>query len=205
MGKDTPQDIAAATNSFPNGTAEAANIAPPRRRWQRWLIVPVLLIALLFGVPYVIGMFAGKEFSGVGQASFVAQPERVWEKIVEAGGIPIAGRACERVTPLPDEPGGKCWTEELGETQLTVRTVSTEPPRRIVRQMTDSVVPIRMTSEWVIEPEGSGSRVTIRTSGTIEDGTWHVPLFRFIMITMNGANSGPREYLQALKASLGEK
>lgn len=185
--------------------AEPTNTLPPRRRWRRWLIVPVLLIVLFFGVPYGVGAFAGKEFSGAGQAVFAAPPERVWEKIVEAGGIPIAGRACERVTPLPDEPSGKCWTEDLGETQLTVRTVVTEAPRRIVRQMTDSVVPIRMTSEWLIEPEGSGSRVTIRTSGTIEDGTWHVPLFRFIMITMNGANSGPREYLRALKASLGEK
>lgn len=185
-------------------TPEPVVPAPQKRRWRRWLIVPVLLIAILFGGPYVVGMFASKNFVGRGEATFAAKPESVWAKIDEPGGIPIAGRACQHVTPLPDEKGLQCWTEDLGETQLTVRTIVSEPQHRIVRYITDSVVPITMTSEWILEPAGSGTKVTVTTSGTIEDGTWHVPLFRFIMVTMNGANSGPREYLKALKTSLGE-
>lgn len=178
--------------------------APKRRGWRRWFILPVLLIALLFGGPYVIGMFASKDFAGSGEAVFTAPPDVVWSKIAEPGGIPIAGRACERVTQLPDENGGVGWTEELGETRLTVRTTVSEAPRRIVREITDSVVPIRMTCEWIVEPGANGTHVRITTRGRIEDGTWHVPLFRFIMVTMGGANSGPREYLNALRASLGE-
>lgn len=188
----------------PAGMSEIQSSAPKRRGWRRWLLIPVLLIALLFGGPYVIGMFAAKDFAGSGEAVFVASPDVVWAKIAEPGGIPIAGRTCERVTRLPDENGGACWIEELGETRLTVRMTVAEPPRRIVRHITDSVVPISMTCEWIVEPGADGTHVRITTRGRIEDGTWHVPLFRFIMVTMGGADSGPREYLNALRASLGE-
>jgi len=80
---------------------------------------------------------------------------------------------------LPDEDGLPVWTEDIGSTVVPVRTVEATPPRKLVRRMTDSVVP--MTAAWSLRSSptraasGSGSTTGPRFAaarGTYRSSCW---------------------------------
>jgi hypothetical protein len=49
-------------------------------------------------------------------------------------------------------------------------------------------------------PDGAGTRVVLRHRGRIDDGSWHVPYFRFLVKALGMADRGARQYLEAVDA-----
>jgi len=60
----------------------------------------------------------------------------------------------------------------------------------MVREMTDSVVPMTARSEYEIAPRAGGCRVTATHTIQLRDGTWHVPIFRVLLTLFGGTKSG---------------
>jgi len=170
-----------------------------------WLIVALSLPVVAVLAVAAIGSLLPKEFAGRAEAVFPRPPEAVFAAIADFERHPMSSTLARKVERLAGEGARPAWRESLGSSTVEVRTVAEEPPRRVVRDLRDSVVP--MAARWSIElaPEGAAARtrVTVVQTGTVERGTAHVPFFRFILHVLGGARKGPEAYLAFLAKDLG--
>ena len=173
-----------------------------------WII---LLFALPLGIvllPFLLGMISPAQYTATVTGVIDASPEDVFRHIENVQDNPGAGAMARSVDLLPEqewEDGRRTWIEDIGSTRIRVETVESVEPTRIVRDLQDQVVPMR--ARWTIDlaPMGDGTHVTATNVTTISKGTWHVPLFRFLMRFMNGARRGVVHYLTRLGKSLGSE
>lgn len=176
--------------------------SPKPMNWPRRILSGIfLLLLLLISVPYVIGMFLPKSYSGSVTVEFPQTPDVVYAAIGADVSMIAAGND-KIVERLADENGLPVFRVNMGQSFVTERIIERTPPKRVVREMRDSVVPITGRWEVTVAPAGSGSKVSVTASGTIEDGSWHVPYFRFVMIALGGASSAPKALLEQVRAQL---
>lgn len=181
-----------------------APVARRKGQWMYWLLGGFGCIVLLFAIPIVIGIFLPAEFEARVRTTFKQTPEAVWAAIQDYRARPLAGAMCRGVEDLKSENGLPAWREDLGQTHVRVTTETAEAPKHLVREMADEVVPMRMRCEYTLTPTATGCAVDISAKGVINRGTWHVPMFRFMIHVFGGAKSGQRQYLEALAKSFGE-
>ncbi len=167
-----------------------------------WMILGGLIGLVL--VLFAIGWMLPAHYSSGASAVLPAPPEAVWGMLIDHERTPCSSHMCKGIERLPDQNGAPCWREDIGSSAITVRSVEQEPPRRIVRELEDSVVPMRARWELELEPVAAGTAVSVQQTGTIERGTWHVPLFR-IAIHLGAARAGMKAYLRRLATNLGER
>lgn len=165
-----------------------------------WIMI-ILILLLLVAALYFSGYLLPKAYTNEATLLLRSSPERVWEAISDMEALPVSGSA-HAVQPLEGDPERPAWLIDIGSTQITVQTVEANPPRALVRVLADAVVPMTARYEYHLSPMGSGTDLTIREEGYIDSGTWHVPIFRFMVRLMRGA--GVRLYGQQLAAHLGE-
>lgn len=168
-----------------------------------WLWIVGGLLALVVGVPMVVGRFLPADYHGRAVAVYAAPPSAVWAALVDHRATPVTGRQWKGTEDLAPRDGLPVWVEDMGESKVTVRTVVRDTEERLVRELTDSVVPMTARVELTLEPDGEGTRVTGVNHMEIRDGTWHVPVFRFLMTVTGGADRSLREYLGAIGGALG--
>jgi hypothetical protein len=101
------------------------------------------------------------------------------------------------------EDGLPTWTENLGPSSILVRTIEAEPPLRLVRRFADSAVPMSAESVTALTPTPSGTSIESATITTIRLGTWHVPIFRFILTLTRGVQRGLEDYWRNIAKDLG--
>jgi hypothetical protein len=161
------------------------------------------VILVLVATPFVAGSLMADDYHGHVTARYAAPPDEVWAALVDHHRTPIAGAQHLATEDLAPENGLAVWKEDLGETTITVRTVEALGASRLVRELSDSVVPMTARVELALEPDGDGTRVVGTNRITVRDGTWHVPLFRFVLTVTGGANASLREYLGGIGSALG--
>lgn len=168
-----------------------------------WLWIGLGIVAGVVVVPFVIGMLLRDDYEGTLTVRFERSPEDVWEAIADYESNPVSGIMRRSSTPLPDQDGLPSWVEDLGSTRVTVTTVESHAPRRLVRRMDDQVVP--MTAHWTIEiePAGDGSLVRAVNRTAIRSGSWQSPIFRLILRTSGGAEKVLREFFRSVAGDLG--
>jgi hypothetical protein len=173
-----------------------------------WLWIFVGALVLVLFTPLLIGLFLGEDFRGAAAMEVEAAPQAVWDAVLDYARHPTCATSCRGVRDAPEEGKGEglpAWVEDLGPTQLTVQVAEMDAPRRLALHIQDSVVPL--SSDWTlrIEPKGGGSRVALESETKIRRGTWHVPIFRFMMGPVGGVQKGVVHYLRTLAKSLGEQ
>ena len=174
---------------------------PKRRRW--WLIIlgaVLVLIVGLVGAVFAVGSTLGEEVSSTVTMTFTQAPEAVWAGIVDYQRNPVSGTMRRETIPLPDDDNGPTWQEDIGNSVITVHTIESEPPTRLVRLFEDSIVPMTSRVEYVLEPDGEGTTVTMSGLTTVKDGTWHVPVFR-VMLRL-APDAGSLAFLNDLRGHL---
>ena len=169
-----------------------------------WMRIGLLVLVGLALLPFLVGFFLPEEFTARIQFNISKTPEEVWAAISEYEKHPVTGAMKKRVTRLPDAGGLPVWVEDMGSSQITVWVTEQTPPTHQKRHLKDSVVP--MTADWTfqIEKVEGGSRVTATNHTLIRSGTWHVPVFRFIMTLTKGAEVGLRDYWSGVAREFGE-
>ncbi len=175
----------------------------PKRRW--WLIIlgaAIALIVLLIGGVFAVGSRLDKQIMSSVSMSFDQPLETVWEAIADYERNPVSGSMRSETIPLPDEDTGPVWKEDINNSVITVRTLVSYEPDRLVRLFEDSVVPMTSRVEYLLEAEGEGTRVTMESITTVQDGTWHVPIFRVILHL--APDAGSLTYLTDLRSNLNE-
>ncbi|MBK8268823.1 MAG: SRPBCC family protein [Planctomycetes bacterium] len=166
-----------------------------------WIIS---IAGILVGLPVsimLIGSFLPEKF-GATVSTIIDRPaEAVWSALTDYVKYPMSARMCRGVEPLPNENGLPAWRENLGSSRVRVQTLESVTPSRLVREMKDEVVPMQVHCEYTVKPAAQGCEVTSSMHGTIRKGTWHVPIFKFMIHVFGGAKSGQKQFLNSLKGS----
>ena len=104
------------------------------------------------------------------------------------------------VEKLPPRDGKVVWKEtSRSRNSLTFEAETAEAPRHLVTRITDKGLPFGGSWDYVIVPDGAGSRITITENGEIYN-----PIFRVVSRAM-GYTSTMDAYLESLAAKLGDK
>lgn len=167
-----------------------------------WVFVGLGLLVVLVAVPMVVGRFLPEDYHARVVAEFDAEPERVWAALLDHHATPITGSRHRSTTDLEPVNGLPAWEEHLGPSTIVVRTTEAVEGVRLARTYADSVVPMTAETVLTLERDGDATRVVADTHITVRDGTWHVPVFRFMLTVASGARRGLREYLSGIGRAL---
>lgn len=168
--------------------------------WE-WVIGILLVVVAVPVAVYVFGALQPGVFRGEVSGVVSAPPETVFKDILDLKRFPLSGSIMKGREDLPDEDGKTVWKEDIGMSEIVGKVSETEEPRRIVFDLEDRKV--GMTAHWVVglEPAEGGTKVNIEQTGLVKLGSFHAPMFRFIMRLGGGAKSGPKDLIKRLTAA----
>jgi uncharacterized protein YndB with AHSA1/START domain len=148
----------------------------------------VVLVGFLLPVKHVAAV----------SASVPATPEQVWAALTDVAAYPKWRGDVTSVEMLPADSGRVAWREVGKNGTISYVIEQAEAPRKLVTRITDKSLPFGGTWEYVVTPEGSGSRVRITEHGEVYN-----PVFRFVSRFIMGHTATASAYLKALGARLG--
>ncbi|MEZ6004495.1 MAG: hypothetical protein R3F33_09960 [Planctomycetota bacterium] len=163
-----------------------------------WLLFAIPFLAV--GFFWLIGRRLPARTEGRASREFPCDAETLWQALLDGRAHPVTGRSCKG---LLSETGHGNWVEDMGHGEaITVRTVSAERPKSMVRELRAKALP--MHSRWTYRLTENGGRTTLEIEGVthIEDGTWHVPIFRVMMRAGGGVAKGLETHLDMLGETL---
>jgi len=160
-------------------------------------------LALLVVAVVVIGLLMPERYAGRSHLVYASTPEDVWEALLDYNSHPMTGKMMKSAQPQPAKQGLPVWTEDMCHGELvTVTTVEADSARHMVREMTSKTIPMTSRWEYTLEPSGDGCRLTIDGETYIRRGTWHVPLFRVMMVLGGGVKKGLDIQMNMVAATL---
>ena len=170
------------------------------------MIVVWILVGLvgLFVLISILGRILPGDFAATVETTLPHAPQAVWDAIADFKRHPLAGGMARGVeVEEPDEgTNGPQWVEDIGSSNVRIRTKSADAPTALVRTMEDLVVPMTATWTYTLTPDGEGTRLKLESKTRVDLGTWHAPIFRVLIRLFNGVEKGVRHYVARLKQSL---
>jgi hypothetical protein len=104
------------------------------------------------------------------------------------------------VEALPSHAGNIAWREVSKGDGISYEGTTSEEPTHFVAQITDKGIPFGGSWDYRIQPEGTGSRITITENGEVYN-----PFFRFVSRYVMGHTATIDRYLTNLSAKTGDK
>ena len=178
---------------------DAQPARPKARKRMLWLWMVLGILALLVLTPFVAGRFMPRDFHESAETIVPRPIDDVWAAVQDVTRHPISARMTRGTERLPDIDGRPAWREDIGSSKVSYQVLDLTPPSRRVIEGRDAVVPMTMRSTCELTPVEGGTRVRVDTTVHLDDGTWHVPVFRFLLTVTGGVKSGLRQYLQSLE------
>ena len=163
--------------------------------------IVVILLAVVVGLGVVVvlvGLMLPVKHEAAVSAAIPAAPEAVWAVLTDPASYPKWRGDVTSVEMLPADSGHVAWREQGKNGAISYATELTEAPRRLVTRITDKSLPFGGTWEYVVSPDGAGSRVQIT-----EHGEGYNPVFRFVSRFIMGHTATASAYLKALGARFG--
>ena len=164
-----------------------------------WILVAVGIVAGAVALVGAIGSMLPKEHSVSRMAHFNRPPNEIWEAITDFLSQPSWRPDLRSVERLPDVGGRQVWRERDKRGQaLTMETVESLPPRRLVRRIADEGLPFGGSWTMDISEYGEVTSLTITEDGEVKN-----PFFRFASRFIIGHTAAIDGHLRALGKKLG--
>lgn len=166
---------------------------------KRVLIAVLILISFLIAVP-LVGFVLPRNHVVARTATLHQPPDAIWQVITDYDNAPAWRPNVTRIEQLPAQQGFAVWREHYqGGDALTLATVESVAPARLVREIVDPDLPFG--GRWVheIAPIEGGSRVTVTEHGDV-----HNPVFRIVSRLVMDQNATIDQYLLDLGRKFGE-
>lgn len=163
--------------------------------------IVVLLLAVVVGLGLmvvVVGYLLPVKHVATVTAHVPATPAQVWEALTNVAAYPTWRGDLTAVEMLPADSGHVAWREHGKNDAISFAIEQAEPHRRLVTRITDKSLPFGGTWEYVVAPDGAGSRVQITERGEVYN-----PVFRFVSRFIMGHTATASAYLKALGARFG--
>jgi uncharacterized protein YndB with AHSA1/START domain len=166
----------------------------------KWLGIIVGVIVAVGIAVFIAGSLMPQKHTASRTARLAQPPESVWTVITDIPNFPNWRKDVAVVEQLPPRNGKTLWKEtSRSRNALTFEAETAEPPRHLVTRITDKGLPFGGSWDFVLVPDGSGSRITITENGEIYN-----PVFRVVSRAM-GYTTTIDAYLEALATKLGDK
>lgn len=164
-----------------------------------WVVVGLVMLAMTVVLVGGIGAALPRAHSVSRKAQFNRSQRDVWMTITDFGQQVTWRNELRHVERLPNEGGFEVWreTDHRGQA-LTLETVESAPPRRLVRRITND--DLGFGGSWTLKVEEVGE-ITVVT--VTEDGEVYNPFFRFVSRVIMGQAATIESYLKALSGKLG--
>ena len=163
--------------------------------------IVVVLLAVVVGLGLVVvlvGLMLPVKHEAALSATIPAAPDAVWAALTEVAAYPKWRGDVTSVEMLPADSGHVAWREQGKNGAISYVIEAAEPPRRLVTRITDKSLPFGGAWEYVVIPDGAGSRVRITEHGEVYN-----PVFRFVSRFIMGHTATIGAYLKALGARFG--
>ena len=163
--------------------------------------IVAVLLAVVVGlglIVVVVGYLLPVKHVAVVTARVPATSEQVWQTLTDVAAYPKWRGDVTSVEMLPADSGQVAWREQGRNGAISYTIEQAEPPRRLVPRITDKSLPFGGTWEYVVTPDGAGSRVRITEHGEVYN-----PVFRFVSRFIMGHTATASAYLKALGARFG--
>jgi uncharacterized protein YndB with AHSA1/START domain len=159
------------------------------------LIVAGVLVALVLLV-VIAGYLLPVKHTATVSATIPAPPDSVWAALTRPKEFPSWRPDVAAVETLPDYEGHAAWRETGKNGAISYVVEQRDAPHRLVTRITDKSLPFGGTWEYVVTPDGAGSRVRITERGEVYN-----PVFRLVSRFVMGHAATASAYL----VSLGQK
>jgi hypothetical protein len=167
---------------------------------KRALIAVLVLISFLIAVP-LVGLVLPRGHVVARSITLHHAPERIWQVITDFNEAPAWRPSLTRIEQLPSRQGVALWREHYqGGDALTLATVESIAPARLVREIADPDLPFG--GRWVYEIvplNGEKSRITITEHGDVSN-----PVFRVVSRFFMDQSGAIDRYLIDLGNKFGE-
>jgi len=163
--------------------------------------IVVLLLAVVVGLGLIVviaGYLLPVKHVATVAARVPATPEQVWDALTDVAAYPTWRGDVTSVELLPTDSGQVAWREHGPHNAIAFVVEAAERPRRLVTRITDKSLPFGGGWEYVIIPDGAGSRVQITERGEVYN-----PVFRFVSRFIMGHSATASAYLKSLGARFG--
>lgn len=163
-----------------------------------WIWIAVGGLAVLVGVPLMVGALTAREHVASIAQSYRATPQQVWAAITGFADMASWREGLQRVEVL--EPvGGKRRVREHGSFgALTYELEVEEPPRKLVGRIVDTDQGFGGAWTFEITDEPAGAQLRITERGYVDN-----LLFRFLARWVFGYERTIRAYHRSLQKKLG--
>ena len=166
---------------------------------MKWIFRFLIAFAALVAVAWIIGMSLPQNHTVSRSARFAAAPETIWATLVDVSSYPEWRSGVDTVILLDGTENRLAWQESMGGDRLSFDADTTQRPKHLQSRITDTGIEFGGSWDYVIEPDGEGTRLTITENGEV-----YSPLFRFMSRYVMGHGSTIERYLSDLAARLGE-
>lgn len=162
----------------------------------KWLVIAGVVLAVAAGGVIAEGARLPVEHTAQRTVQLDAPPEAVWALIATPERFAQWRSGIKTASALRSGGAWSGWREEGSFGPMAFSVVQSAPPRRLVARITgdDS---FGGTWSYVLEPAGSGTRLTI-----IEDGEVYNPIFRFVSRYVMGHHRTIDGYVADLRKAL---
>ena len=167
---------------------------------MKWLVFLVGGLAVIVAAVLVIGSSLPQNHTATRSARLSAPPDSVWALVTNVEQYPEWRTGVDSVERLTSASGQLAWREVSGSDRLTYEAATVEPPSHFVARITDDGLPFGGSWDYRIEPDGSGSRITITENGEVYN-----PVFRFVSRFVMGHTATLDKYLTDLSARTGNR
>jgi hypothetical protein len=139
-----------------------------------WILWIVGGLAAFIALVVVIGLLLPQNHTATRTLRLKQPPEAVWHTITDYAAQPQWRSELKKIERLPDSNGHEAWKEYNSAGEMTLITMESTPPHRLVRQIGPG---LPFGGGWVYEitPDGSGSRLKITENGEVYN-----PVFRVV-------------------------
>ena len=161
----------------------------------------VLLLAVVVGlglIVVVVGYLQPVQHVVTVAARVPGTPEQVWDALTDVAAYPKWRGDVTSVAMMPSDSGHVAWREHGKNGAISYAIEQAEPTRRLVTRITDTSLPFGGSWEYLITPDGTGSRVQITEQGEVYN-----PVFRFVSRFIMGHSATASAFLRSLGARFG--
>lgn len=166
---------------------------------MKWFLMVIIGIAALTALIAIAGSLIPKGHTATRSTVIGIPPDVLWQALTDCSAFPQWRSDVKAVEILPDRDGHKVWREDGKNGKITLETIESIPPRRLVLKIADPDLPFGGTWTYLIESSATGSRITIT-----EDGEIYNPIFRFMGRIFFSQTATIESYLTSLGKKFGE-
>ena len=167
---------------------------------MKWLLIVMGILAALFVLMAVIGLFIAREHRATSTITLRQPPDSVWKVVRDIGGSPTWFPAMQKSERLPDRAGHEVWRQKMGGFDVPIIVLESTPPQTLITQI-DPKARKAFGGTWTYQlaPDAAGTRISVTETGWISN-----PIFRFMSRFLFGYYGSLDGYLKALGKRFGE-